>query len=98
MTSVKAWKEKIIIPTYEVGEPEKYPVFLDKRVYQASSGVVYPHPVIESISDEKVDKEWEVIFLENHYIKIMVIPALGGRVQMAYDKNGNGILCIIIMS
>ncbi len=86
MRIVEAWKEKVVIPTYEVGAPEKYPVFLDKRVYQASSGVVYPHPVIEQISDEKVDKEWEVIYLENDYIKIMVLPALGGRIQMAYDK------------
>ncbi|MFI1773144.1 DUF5107 domain-containing protein [Thalassobellus citreus] len=86
MSAVKAWKEIVVIPTYEVGTPEKYPVFLDKRVYQASSGAVYPHPVIEKISDEKVDKEWEVVFIENDYIKIMVIPALGGRIQMAYDK------------
>lgn len=83
---VKAWKEIVTIPTYEVGTPEKYPVFLEKRVYQASSGAVYPHPVIEHISDEKVDKEWEVIYIENEYIKIMVLPALGGRIQMAYDK------------
>ena len=76
----------MVIPTYEVGTPEKYPVFLEKRVYQASSGAVYPHPVIEQISDEKVDKEWEVVYLENDYLKIMVLPALGGRIQMAYDK------------
>lgn len=86
MKLVKAWKDKMTIPTYEVGRPEKYPVFLDKRVYQGSSGAVYPYPVIEKVSDEKVDKEWEVLFLENHYLKIMVIPALGGRIQMAYDK------------
>lgn len=86
MNTVKAWKDKVIIPTYEVGTPEKYPIFLEKRVYQGSSGSVYPHPVIEHISDEKIDKEWEVIFIENDYIKIMVIPALGGRIQMAYDK------------
>lgn len=86
MKLVKAWKERIIIPTYEVGEPEKYPIFLEKRVYQGSSGAVYPNPVIEKISDSKVDKEWEVVFLENNYLKIMIIPALGGRIQMAYDK------------
>lgn len=86
MGIVKAWKEKVIIPTYEVGKPEKYPVFLEKRVYQASSGSVYPHPVVEQISDEKIDKEWDVVFIENDYIKIMVLPALGGRIQMAYDK------------
>ena len=51
---VKAWKEKVVIPTYEVGKPEKNPIFLEKRVYQGSSGVVYPYPVIESMSDDRI--------------------------------------------
>ena len=84
--NVKAWYEKVIIPTYGIGKPEKNPMFLEKRVYQGSSGVVYPHPVIEKIIDEKVDKEWNAIFLENQYLKIMILPELGGRIQMAYDK------------
>ena len=83
---VKAWRELVTIPTYEVGKPEKNPIFLEKRVYQGSSGVVYPYPVIESISDEKVDKEWKAIYIENEYIKVMILPELGGRIQMAYDK------------
>lgn len=83
---VKAWRETVVIPTYEIGKPEKNPIFLEKRVYQGSSGVVYPYPVIESISDEKVDKEWHAVWLENEYIKVMILPELGGRVQMAYDK------------
>ncbi|WP_136480751.1 DUF5107 domain-containing protein [Cognatitamlana onchidii] len=83
---VKAWKEDVVIPTYEIGEPEKNPIFLEKRVYQGSSGAVYPHPVIEKISDKKIDKVWHAIFIENAYIKIMLLPELGGRVQMAYDK------------
>jgi tetratricopeptide (TPR) repeat protein len=84
--SVKAWRELVTIPTYEVGKPEKNPMFLEKRVYQGSSGVVYPYPVIETMSDEKVDKEYQAIWIENEYIKVMVLPELGGRVQMAYDK------------
>ena len=83
---VKVWRDIITIPTYEVGKPEKNPMFLEKRVYQGSSGVVYPYPVIESISDEKTDKDYLAIWLENEYIKVMVLPELGGRVQMAYDK------------
>lgn len=47
MMQVKAWAEKITIPTYWIGKPEKNPMFLEKRVYQGSSGVVYPHAVIE---------------------------------------------------
>ena len=83
---VKAWRELVTIPTYEVGKPEKNPMFLEKRVYQGSSGVVYPYPVIESISDEKTDKQYKAVWIENEYIKVMVLPELGGRVQMAYDK------------
>ncbi len=83
---VKAWKERVVIPTYEVGEPEKNPIFLENRVYQGSSGVVYPYPVIEKISDMKTDHEWDAIYLENEYIKVMILPELGGRIQMAYDK------------
>ena len=83
---VKAWRELVTIPTYETGKPDKNPMFLEKRVYQGSSGVVYPYPVIESVSDEKVDKEWLAVWLENEYIKVMILPELGGRVQMAYDK------------
>lgn len=77
---------KIRIPTYEIGEAEKNPVFLDKRVYQGSTGKVYPYPVIEKISDEKTDREYEAVFLENEYLEVMVLPALGGRIQRAYDK------------
>ena len=83
---VTAWHEKIIIPTYPVGKPEKNPVFLEKRVYQGSSGVVYPHPVIEKIADEKSDTVYDAVFIENEFLKIMILPALGGRVQRAYDK------------
>ncbi len=84
--TAKAWKEKVVIPTYEVGKPEKNPIFLENRVYQGSSGVVYPYPVIESVADEKTDREYEAVFLENEYVKVMILPELGGRVQMAYDK------------
>jgi tetratricopeptide (TPR) repeat protein len=83
---VKAWREIVTIPTYEVGKAEKNPIFLEKRVYQGSSGVVYPYPVIESIADEPTPKEWQAVWLENEYIKVMVLPELGGRIQMAYDK------------
>ncbi len=85
-STVAVWAENISIPTYGTGKPEKNPIFLENRVYQGSSGVVYPHPVIEKILDEKKDQTYHALFLENQYIKIMILPELGGRVQMAYDK------------
>ena len=83
---VKAWVEQVSIPTYGTGKPEKNPMFLEKRVYQGSSGVVYPHPVIEKIEDEKHDRAYTAVFLENEYLEIMILPELGGRIQRAYDK------------
>ncbi|MGZ3756757.1 MAG: DUF5107 domain-containing protein [Mucilaginibacter sp.] len=83
---VLIWQEQIILPTYPTGAPDKNPMFFENRVYQGSSGVVYPNPVIEKIEDEKVDKEYTALFLENRYLKIMILPELGGRVHMAYDK------------
>ena len=83
---VKVWEEEVVIPTYGIGEPEKNPMFLEKRVYQGSSGVVYPYPVIESVADTRADKSYHAVYLENEYIKVMILPELGGRVQMAYDK------------
>nr|WP_261387699.1 DUF5107 domain-containing protein [Chitinophaga pinensis] len=78
--------EKVSIPTYKTGTPEKHPMFLEKRVYQGSSGVVYPHPVIEQIADEKSSQEYNAVFLENEFLEIMILPELGGRIQRAYDK------------
>ena len=86
MSNAKVWEEKVIIPTYEISEAEKNPIFLDKRVYQGSSGKVYPYPTVEKISDEKRDKEYTAVWLENEYLRVMVLPELGGRIQRAYDK------------
>jgi tetratricopeptide (TPR) repeat protein len=87
--SVKVWQEQVTIPTYRAGDPDKNPMFFEKRVYQGSSGVVYPYPVIEKIHDDKADVAYTGVFLENAYLKIMILPGLGGRVQMAYDKLAN---------
>ena len=86
MSKVIVRQEKVTIPTYELSEYEKNPMFLEKRVYQGSSGRVYPHPVCEGVSDAKVDKEYNAIFLENEYILVMILPEIGGKIQRLYDK------------
>lgn len=83
---VRVWEEKILLPTYKIGAPNKNPMFLEKRVYQGSSGKVYPHTVIDRIFDEKEDKAYTAVYLENDYIKVMVLPEIGGRIQRAADK------------
>jgi tetratricopeptide (TPR) repeat protein len=86
---VRAWSERVTIPTYRIGAPDKNPMFLEKRVYQGSSGVVYPHPVIDRVFDQPEDQEYTAVFLENRYLKIMILPEIGGRVQMALDKTND---------
>lgn len=89
MQKVKIWTEDITIPTYEIGEYSKIPMFLEKRVYQGSSGRVYPHPVCESVSNEKTDKTYTAVYIENEYLLVMVLPEIGGKIQRILDKTNN---------
>lgn len=89
MITAKIWEEAIWIPTYEVGEADKNPMFLEGRVYQGSSGKVYPYPTIDTISDVKTEKKYQAVWLENEYLKVMILPELGGRIQRAYDKTND---------
>ena len=79
-------EEQVVIPTYGCGKPDRNPMFLEKRVYQGSSGKVYPLPVIDRIEDTKEDKTYRAVFLENDYLSVMVLPELGGRIQRALDR------------
>lgn len=84
--TVRIWEEQVLIPTYGVGKPDKNPMFLEKRVYQGSSGRVYPYPVIDKIEDHKEPKPYRLAILENEYIRIEIMPELGGRIYRALDK------------
>ncbi len=64
-------------------------MFLEKRVYQGSSGAVYPYPVIDKIADVPEEKAWTAVFLENEILKLMILPELGGRLHYAIDKRDN---------
>lgn len=82
----RVWEEDVSIPTYGIGEPDKNPMFLEKRIYQGSSGKVYPHPVIDRIEDEKTPKTYKLAILENEYVRIEIMPEIGGRIYRALDK------------
>ena len=89
MSEVRIWEEDVVIPTYEAGKADRNPMFLEKRVYQGSSGKLYPYPTTEEISFTRTDKVWHAVWLENDYLKVMVLPELGGRIQRALDKTNN---------
>ncbi|WP_158630245.1 DUF5107 domain-containing protein [Glycomyces terrestris] len=84
--AVRAWREPVVIDTYAPGAPDRFPAYLDQRVYQGSSGAVYPLPFIDAVSREKTPRAWDAIHLENEYVRLMVLPELGGRIHIGLDK------------
>ncbi|MFF2317918.1 DUF5107 domain-containing protein [Arthrobacter sp. NPDC058097] len=81
-----AWHEPVEIATFDVGAPERYPMFFENRVYQGSSGKVYPMPFTERVALESRPRKWAAIHLENRFVRLMVLPELGGRIHIGYDK------------
>ncbi|MBW8864225.1 MAG: DUF5107 domain-containing protein [Verrucomicrobia bacterium] len=85
--------EDLVIPTYLPAAPDKNPMFLEKRVYQGSSGKVYPLPFTDRIAEKPVDRKWRAIWIENEYVRAMVLPEIGGRIHVLQDKtNGYDVI------
>ena len=84
--SVSAWEDQIMIPTYPEPAPDKNPMFFEKRVYQGSSGKVYPNPITDRVSNQKSEKAYKAVFLENEYVHLMILPEIGGRIHIGQDK------------
>jgi tetratricopeptide (TPR) repeat protein len=85
--------EDIVLPTYLPLAPDKNPMFLEKRVYQGSSGKVYPLPFTDRIAEKPVDRKWKAVWIENEFLRAMVLPELGGRIHVLQDKtNGYDLI------
>ena len=85
-SSVTAKVEKMEIPTYLALEPDLNPMFFESRNIQGSKGNIYPHPYIDRLSSEKVNKDYTAIVLENEYLQMILLPELGGRIFAGLDK------------
>lgn len=85
-SAVRAWEEQVTFPTYPVQPADPNPFFLEKRVYQGSSGKVYPNPFTDRISTTKRDQSYKAIHLENEYVRLMILPEIGGRIHIGQDK------------
>ena len=86
---VKIWEEMISIPTYETKAPDKNPMFYVPDAYQGAKRVIYPYPLMDNLSTEKTDQEHRAVFLENEYIKLCLLPDIGGRLFYATDLTNN---------
>ena len=83
---VKAWEARITLPTYEVGPAEPDPIFYSGRAYQGAKGPIYPYPLLDKLTDVKRDRSYRILYLENEYVRIGVLPEIGGRIFEGVDK------------
>jgi tetratricopeptide (TPR) repeat protein len=86
---VQAGEITVEYPTYAVGEPEKHPLFFEKRVYQGSNGKVYPLPFIDKVFDEPELRRYQAIQLENRFVRVLILPDFGGRIHAIQDKTNH---------
>jgi tetratricopeptide (TPR) repeat protein len=84
--AVKAWRQPVVLHSYLTHSPDRNPMFLETRVYQGSSGRVYPIPFVDRIAESAVQKSWEAVHIENAYLRLMVLPQIGGRIHVGLDK------------
>ena len=85
--AVAVWRAGLALPTYLPEEPSTLPAYLDQRVYQGSSGRIYPLPFHERIAAEPTTHTWDAIHLENEWLRVVVLPELGGRVHTVIDRS-----------
>ena len=77
------------MPTYEVLAPEKAPIFHSGGSYQGAKKVIYPYAMNDVISQERNERSWKFLILENEYIKLGITPEIGGKLYFATDKSND---------
>jgi len=84
---VKMTVGQIALPTYLIGPAEPTPIFYDGRGSQGAQGRVYPYPLYDTLTDVKSNKVYRIVYLENEFIRIGILPEVGGRLFEAVDKS-----------
>lgn len=79
--SVHLWEETITIPTYPVGSFNPHPPFQRKGYWE-----VYPYALLDQLADRAEPREYRALFIENPYLRVMILPQVGGRIWSLYDK------------
>ena len=70
---------KMVFPTYPFSDPNPIPLLTP----------VYPYFRFDGFTNKPVQKEWKVVELENSYIKILILPEIGGKIWAAIEKSTN---------
>ncbi len=93
MADVRVWQESMVIPTYRVGPPDPNPIFYSKESYQGAQKRVYPYALQDRLTHTPEDQSYTALNLENEYVKLTVLPEIGGRLFAATDRtNGYDFL------
>lgn len=79
--TVRVWRGSIAIPTYQLGPADPNPPFP-----LVNPNPVYPYAMLDDLTDRKSTKSYQALYLENKYLKITILPQLGGHVYSVYDK------------
>jgi tetratricopeptide (TPR) repeat protein len=78
---VRAWQGSLEIPTYGLGPADPNPAFP-----LVNRHLIYPYTMLDDLTDHRAPKTYRAIYLENRYLKLTVLPDLGGRLYSVYDK------------
>jgi len=80
---VRVFEASETIPTYEEGLPDVNPPF----DLFASGRFNYPYTIRENLTDRRSERAWRTLNLENQYLRVSVLPDLGGRLWRCIDKS-----------
>ena len=75
-------ESSIQLPTYALKGENPNPVFRS----QYGVAHIYPYTLLDDVAATPEDKHYRTLVLENRYLRVTVIPDLGGRVYSVYDK------------
>ena len=79
--------ESLVIPTYPEPAKEEMPLFAEYRVHQRSTGRPYPNKATLDVDRQhRQDKTYTVVHMENEYLDVLIMPAIGGKIYAAKDK------------
>ncbi|WP_373517517.1 DUF5107 domain-containing protein [Pricia sp.] len=68
------------LDTYGFAKPNPVPIL-------AENPKIFPYFKFEEYEHTSKKKDWKVVTLENEYIKVMVLPEIGGKVWGAIEKS-----------
>jgi len=74
------------IKTYPFGAPDPVAI-LTRSALGGRHARIYPYSFIDRFSATATDQTWTTVHLENPYVKLSVLPQVGGKVWGAVEKS-----------